>query len=106
MSFSNPVSVELVSQNCSVCGVEFAMPMRLRDGREASKTSFYCPNGHALTFLETTEDRLRKELRTATEVQAYWRELAIKRLHRSLRFEQVAHSLRGQITKLKKRAAK
>lgn len=35
---------------------------RILDSRRKSGGSFYCPNGHSLSFTETEVDRLRKQL--------------------------------------------
>lgn len=48
---------------CISCGVEFCMPSVLRGEcvRVGSAKSFYCPNGHAMSFSESAADKLRRE---------------------------------------------
>lgn len=38
---------------CSACGVEFALPLSLRNERKQSGGNFFCPNGHSLVYSET-----------------------------------------------------
>lgn len=57
------VETELVTENCSKCGVLFAFSSdyqkRLRDNHE----TFYCPHGHSQYYpAETEVERLRKRL--------------------------------------------
>lgn len=43
-------SVSLISETCVNCGVEFAWPKEMRDARLKDKKSFYCPNGHSMSW--------------------------------------------------------
>jgi hypothetical protein len=44
------------------CGVLFAAPKNLLDKRRFDGQSFYCPNGHCLSFVDAGETRLRRQL--------------------------------------------
>lgn len=46
---------------CAECGCEFGMPKVFVSARRNDKRSFYCPNGHSLSFKECEVDRLRRE---------------------------------------------
>jgi len=55
-------SVRLETTECVACGTVFAMPVAMLDERRNNGKTFYCPNGHHLTFGDTKEDRLKQEL--------------------------------------------
>lgn len=74
--------ITLESTNCCMCGVVFAMPTDMLTKRRASGADLYCPNGHALVFRETTEQKLRKELEQAK------REASAARLREQVEFDQ------------------
>lgn len=60
-------SVVLIEMLCPVCGVVYAMPSRLRDKKEENGDSFYCVNGHSLSYTDTELKRLRREVAAKTE---------------------------------------
>ncbi len=47
------------------CGVPVWLPNKFLDDKRKTKDTFYCPNGHSRSFVESTADRLQKELNTA-----------------------------------------
>lgn len=57
-------AARLVSETCITCGVEFALPEARRNWLTEHKgVSFYCPNGHAQSFIgETEAEKLAKQL--------------------------------------------
>jgi len=60
-------TVTLQETVCNACGITFAFPLiRYEEFRRTGK-SFYCPNGHGLSFSENEEARLRKQLATEQE---------------------------------------
>lgn len=52
---------------CPACGVRFAMPANLLSTLRSNKKSFYCPNGHSMSFTEGTAERLERELKAEKE---------------------------------------
>lgn len=54
------VSVDLWVTDCPACFVVFAMPSSLESARREDGKSFYCPNGHTMSFHETKLDKERK----------------------------------------------
>lgn len=46
---------------CCTCGIQFCVPQFWINKRRETAASFYCPNGHSLSYTESTADRLRKE---------------------------------------------
>ena len=58
--------VEFDWTTCASCGVPFAWSKAAVDGKRQSHETFYCPNGHTLSFPDKSEaDRLRDRLREA-----------------------------------------
>ena len=54
---------ELTSIDCPHCGVVFAVPSTLEGDLRNSHRSFFCPNGHSLSFKgETEAEKLKKQL--------------------------------------------
>ena len=79
---------------CGKCGIPFGVPSRYK--RELVKTGdrFYCPNGHCRVYIESTEDKLRKQLeQKESELQrertGRWRAEeqrdAVRKSHRKMR---------------------
>jgi hypothetical protein len=47
--------------NCTSCGCPFGMPVGYLNNRRGDKKTFYCPNGHPMSYSESEADRLRRE---------------------------------------------
>ncbi len=80
------------------CGVLFAAPEKLIDSRREDGQTFYCPNGHALSF-NGDITRLKRDLANAKDRLAYERSRA----------DQTEASLRatkGVVTKQRKKLEK
>lgn len=91
--------------DCASCGIVFAVPATFDRRRRDDARSFYCPNGHTLTYAESKADRLQRELDHARrrvswrdEELAAARQLAKTNDHR-------ARAYKGQLTKMRKRLA-
>lgn len=54
------VAVELEHETCW-CGIPFMLPKDLRYQARNRAHTIYCPQGHAITWKETEETRLRRE---------------------------------------------
>jgi hypothetical protein len=94
---------------CIQCKCEVWIPDALYDAAKASsKISFHCAYGHPMIFREgeSEEDRLRRELQRAQQRLAEKDDaIAATREERDAA-ERRASAARGQVTKLKNRAAK
>lgn len=90
-------TVTLISKTCSECGIAYGVPDYFNRQKLRDKTTFYCPNGHARVYCESTEERLRKQIADAESATKAERERA-DRLDRQL----IAN--KGQLTKMRKRA--
>lgn len=97
------VPVTLWVSDCPVCAVVFAMPKAMEKDRRENGQSFFCPNGHSLSFRETEADRLRKQLASVDADRKYaWQvyqeaDADRKRTAASLRVT------KGHLTRLKNR---
>lgn len=72
-------SVQLVSETCINCGVEFAWPSVLREKalRDKQERPFYCPNGHRQWFTGPTQ--IERDLEFArAEAERLRRDAAFK----------------------------
>jgi len=64
------VSEHLFSTICAECGVRFGVPMRFYEARREDKRSFWCPNGHSLSFKISRAQQLEAELSAARQESA------------------------------------
>jgi hypothetical protein len=55
------VGNNLESIQCVRCGCIFGVPSGYLDGRRLDKESFYCPNGHSMSYNDSEADKLRRE---------------------------------------------
>lgn len=89
---------------CAACGIEFGMPAQYNSARREDGKSFYCPNGHSLSYGNGENEKLRRERDRLKQQQARWdderRELQ-GRIEAEGRRRAAA---RGQVTRLKNRA--
>lgn len=99
--------ITLRQRECPDCGITYGMTSTLEGNLRSTNRTFYCPNGHALSFKDQKEierltaevERLKKAIDSQEERLSYrWKQ--IEELQRK------NANLRGQITKLKARLAK
>ena len=93
------IAVELESSGCAQCGVVFAMPTILTGALKKTGQTFYCPNGHSLSFGKGENDRLRGQINDMSNM-IQGRDEEIKSLG------QANSNQKGQISKLKKKLSK
>lgn len=70
--------VELKDLVCPSCGTKFALPKVMHDQLRETHSRFFCPNGHTLSFLETSNTDRIKELEEILEEK----EEALRRISR------------------------
>lgn len=69
-----------VLEECPCCGCTFAITSRFQTQRKQDKREFFCPNGHAQSYIKSTADILREQLdqekakHAATHDKFYWAE--------------------------------
>lgn len=99
------VSETFVPVDCPGCGVTFAVTKRFNDCRRENKKDFYCPNGHRMSYTESTADCLRRE-RDRLAQQIAERDDEIKRQCKlRVATERQLTAAKGQATKLRKRVS-
>jgi hypothetical protein len=84
---------------CPACGVAFAAPADLLANRRQSHESFYCPNGHRMSFpqktdLEKAQAEIEKYKKLLKQEQAYAAGVIEERnvAQRSLKATKAAHT--------------
>ncbi|KKL60252.1 hypothetical protein LCGC14_2207210 [marine sediment metagenome] len=94
--FNISTKIKLVTTDCANCGVVFAIPDRLDDKFREYGSTFYCPNGHTLTYGKSESMKLRHKLDQ--------REAELERTHTRLdgALKEISNK-KGQITKLRNR---
>lgn len=97
------ITVSLTAMDCPFCAVVFAIPDRLNKERVEDGKTFYCPNGHSMSYSGEIYE-LRASLKKA-EADRAWHE---RRTQQAIEDEAAARrslsATRGQVTKLRKRA--
>lgn len=56
-----------ITETCYKCGCHFAMEEGNWQSIKDNKDTFCCPFGHKQQYIETTEQKLRRELKAATD---------------------------------------
>lgn len=64
------MSFDFENQPCPECGVRFGVPVGFTENRRKDKRSFYCPNGHSMSYTESVEEKLRRERNRLKQDQA------------------------------------
>lgn len=80
------IALKLYTQTCCNCGIHFGVPDDFDDRRRSDHQTFYCPSGHAQSYVGKTEaEKLKQELatRTAALVEAERRLQAETNMRRS-----------------------
>lgn len=91
-------TARLAVTSCCVCGISFAVPDSWLEKRREVGDTFYCPNGHSLTFRRSEAQKLRETV-SRLEMRTRHLEDQCDASERSRR------ALRGSNTKLRKRIA-
>lgn len=90
------LSIETVSMECCSCGTAFVLTNAKYRRCKDEKESFYCPNGHSQSFVQSEIQKLQKQIDQEKRNVAYERDRAERHLKSST-------ALKGEITKLKNR---
>lgn len=62
MSRTYMETVTLQEDTCCVCGITFAAPQHWFKSKQSTGDTFYCPNGHSLSFTKGTDTILREQI--------------------------------------------
>jgi hypothetical protein len=88
-------TTKLVTEDCYLCGITFAMPVDYQEHRLRKRDTFYCPNGHSQHYTGETDkqkaERLARQLANREE---------------DLRSERASHAAtKGHLTRARQREA-
>jgi predicted RNA-binding Zn-ribbon protein involved in translation (DUF1610 family) len=81
---------------CPTCGVVYGVTEAFCEQKRNSHQSYYCPNGHSLSWKDSDADILRRKLASAQQ-DVEWYKARQAEAEGSLR------ATRGVVTKLRKR---
>jgi len=95
------VTESMTVTDCAQCGVVFALPTTYVSRRRDDGLTFYCPNGHLLSYTGGDKKRIR-DLEANLEFVRGQRDGQERRAEAALRS---LSATKGVVTKLKKRAA-
>lgn len=102
-------TVTITAMSCPVCGVHYGLDEGFRIRALNNGHSWYCTNGHTLSYNETEADRLRKE---KAEIEARWerdkrwaREAQDELLDSLNNTKRELTATKGQLTKTRNRVA-
>ena len=102
------VTIELVHEECWVCGAPFALSKTISYKRRMDGKTFTCPNNGCQIRYSTPSElaTARKELEEAKGSAARWEARCAEQRARCDRLERSANGLRGYIVQLKRKAKK
>jgi len=106
MSAFVQLGIQLEAVSCAECGMTFAMPEVTLRGLRRSHDTFYCPSGHRNYFGGKSDvEKHKEELEEVKRSLRWERDMRAGEQRRREAAERSAAARKGQITKLKKRAA-
>lgn len=92
-------------QDCINCAVRFGVPEGFTANRRRDKRTFWCPNGHPMSYTQSEADLLRRERDRLKQEQARLHDVARRHAEERDAARRQASAARGQVTRLKNRAA-
>jgi hypothetical protein len=106
MSTKLLAEANLVLHVCPSCFISYAIPERMETEKMRDGTSFFCPNGHSLSYRDSEVEKLRKEVESKKKIIGQWAN-DYNQLYKEK--ESVTRSLsatKGVLTRTKKRISK
>ena len=100
--------LQLYVTDCPNCGVPFAIANDYDERRRDDGRSFYCPNGHTMSYNSRDRKRMEQLEREAAAAKrgAQWAREDAERARRDARIaDYQRRAAKGQLTKARKRAA-
>lgn len=58
-----------VQESCCECGVNFGIPSHFHTHLKRNKQTFYCPNGHSMSYTKSTAQILQEKLDREIELK-------------------------------------
>jgi len=96
------VEQTLVLVDCAACAIQFAVPERFDRKRQETGDSFWCPNGHSLSYKGELAELRRKLVSKETQLTAANDQRRAAEQDADTARRQAA-AARGQVTRLKNR---
>lgn len=97
--------IKIETTECCACGIVFGVPSWFLKSRREDKKLFYCPNGHTLSYTESSSDILKREIEKLKS-DKHEVEIARWRLHDELTVRQEeVKKLQASIKRRNKRIA-
>lgn len=104
MSTSIEITVKIVADTCAECGVVFGLEAGYQRQRRDDHQSFYCPNGHSLSYAGKSEaERLKEDLKRRDSALAWERDRRQGEQRRADHAERRLSATKGVVTKMRKR---
>lgn len=88
---------------CGACHITFAMPRSMYKSRIQDGKRFYCPNGCHISYYETENMRLQRQVADEQENVRIAQARAAQERREAEAARRRAAAARGQVTKIKKR---
>lgn len=99
-------STTLSTLDCGVCHVPFAIPSSYLAHLKETGESFWCPNGHKISYHEAENTRLKAQLDQA-KADARWNRDRAERARADAEHQKArAAGYKGTLTKVKRRVGK
>ena len=102
MSYTLTGTHTVYMQDCVSCGIAFGVPDEFDDRRRDDGKTFYCPNGHTLSYGNTLAKQLKAEREKTARLTARIDQERAERESAQRR----AAAARGQVTKIKRRVGR
>lgn len=96
---------ELVVISCGVCGTPFAIHAVLHSRFHSTGKSFYCPNGHCISYSDSENERLKKALRDEQTNNRWWKNKANIRATELKKTKNQLRGTKAAYTRMKNRIA-
>lgn len=97
------ITIEMTATDCAQCLIAFCVPGRYLKERREDKRTFYCPNGHPMSYHQSKADELAAKLKEAERDREWYRTAEREQRDRAVVAERQNTARKGVITKLKKR---
>lgn len=91
--------------DCCTCGTIFAIPQTFKERRYADGKTFYCPNGHSMSWNEDEADRQRRRADRAESQRDAARISRDAARDQAQAAERTARALRGHLTRMRRSVA-
>lgn len=100
------ITTQLCIWSCPTCGIVYGIPATFADDCRSSGKSYYCPNGHTLSWRDTDADKQRKRAERAEKDRDYWQKEERRMREEKTSAEHRERAQKAAKTKLKNRIAK